>query len=127
MIDWTIERITGLSSPEVRQLRANAERLQNPEIAARCAEVLKDRPDHDIAVPKSAAQKKGIRFVSRNSAFGLRGATLASRFWSRSAVTRTGEIMFALWADDTRYDKKGASLLLWAPNVDGSRPWSDKP
>ena len=38
--DWTKDRIQTLSKPEVKQLRANAERLQEPEVVALCDEVL---------------------------------------------------------------------------------------
>jgi hypothetical protein len=41
---WTRDRIEGLSTPEVRQLRDNAERLSEAEIVALCDEVLKARP-----------------------------------------------------------------------------------
>jgi hypothetical protein len=41
---WTQERIETLSTPEVRQLMANAERLAEPEIAALCSAVLAGRP-----------------------------------------------------------------------------------
>lgn len=125
-IDWTLERIADLSSREVSQLRANAERLDDVEIATRCSDVLKGRPENGGA-HTATAPKKEHRLVSRSTAFGLRGATLANRFWSRSAVTRGGDIIFALWAADVRHDRAGASHLLWAPNVEGSRPWSDKP
>lgn len=39
-LDWTKDRIQTLSKPEVKQLRANAERLQEPEVVALCDEVL---------------------------------------------------------------------------------------
>ena len=41
---WTRDRIEGLSTPEVRQLRDNAQRLSETEIVALCDEVLKARP-----------------------------------------------------------------------------------
>jgi len=41
---WTQERIESLSTPEVRQLKANADRLAEPEIAALCNAVLAARP-----------------------------------------------------------------------------------
>jgi hypothetical protein len=43
-MDWTKERIDALQTPEVKQLRANAERLNDPEIVGRCDAVLADRP-----------------------------------------------------------------------------------
>jgi len=42
-MDWTKDRIQTLSKPEVKQLRANAERLQEPEVVALCDEVLSSR------------------------------------------------------------------------------------
>lgn len=41
---WTREKIDSLSTAEVRQLRDNAERLHEPEIAALCEQVLGARP-----------------------------------------------------------------------------------
>jgi len=41
---WTWDRIAALSTPDVRQLRANAERLNDPEIMKRCDAVLGERP-----------------------------------------------------------------------------------
>ena len=41
---WTKERIDALTSAEVRQLRANAERLSEADIAL-CDEILKARPE----------------------------------------------------------------------------------
>ncbi|MDA8109493.1 MAG: hypothetical protein M0015_12810 [Betaproteobacteria bacterium] len=40
-MDWTKDRIESLSKAEVRQLRANAEQLNEPEIVAWCDEVLR--------------------------------------------------------------------------------------
>ncbi len=41
---WTAERISALSPPEIKQLRSNAERLLEPQVAALCTEALKSRP-----------------------------------------------------------------------------------
>ena len=41
---WTRDRIEGLSTPEVRQLRDNAARLAEDEVVGLCDEVLKARP-----------------------------------------------------------------------------------
>jgi len=40
--DWTPERIAALSTTEVKQLRANAERLNDPDIVARCDAALSE-------------------------------------------------------------------------------------
>ena len=42
-MDWTLDRIQTLSKPEVKQLRANAERLQEPGVVALCDEVLSSK------------------------------------------------------------------------------------
>lgn len=39
-MDWTLGRIQALTKPEVKQLRANAERLDEPGVVALCDEVL---------------------------------------------------------------------------------------
>lgn len=40
--DWTRERIERLGKNEIKQLRDNAERLGEPDLAALCAAVLKE-------------------------------------------------------------------------------------
>ena len=60
-MDWTLDRIQTLSKPEVKQLRANAERLQEPEVVALCDEVLssKAKPaSTSVARPKAAKTRK---------------------------------------------------------------------
>jgi hypothetical protein len=42
--DWPKDRIERLTTPDVLQLRANAERLNEPEVAALCDQVLGARP-----------------------------------------------------------------------------------
>lgn len=127
---WTEERIAALSAEEVRRLRANALRLGDATVADRCASVLARRPraasnDHERAPSMRAALER--RLVSRSVAFGTNGIVLANRFWSRSGIARDGTVVFAVWATDVIRDRQGARCLLWAPNVEGSRPWSDKP
>jgi hypothetical protein len=39
--EWTQERIARLSQQDIKQLRANAERLNEPDLVALCSEVLK--------------------------------------------------------------------------------------
>ena len=41
---WTKERIDALTTPEVRQLRENAQRLGETEIVGLCDEIIKVRP-----------------------------------------------------------------------------------
>ena len=42
-MDWTLDRIQTLSKPEVKNLRANAERLQEPGVVALCDKVLSSK------------------------------------------------------------------------------------
>ena len=53
-MDWTKDRIQTLSKPEVKQLRANAERLQEPEVVALCDEVLSSKPKTSTAAARPA-------------------------------------------------------------------------
>ena len=41
---WTKERIDALTTPEIRQLRENAQRLGETEIVGLCDEIIKVRP-----------------------------------------------------------------------------------
>ena len=58
-MDWTLDRIQTLSKPEVKQLRANAERLDEPGVVALCDEVLssKAKPAHTAAARPAKAAK----------------------------------------------------------------------
>jgi hypothetical protein len=53
-VDWTKEKIAGLSTPDVRQLRVNAERLNAPDIMERCDAVLSERRKAASAKSRSA-------------------------------------------------------------------------
>jgi hypothetical protein len=54
-VDWTKERIAALATAEVQQLRANAQRLNDPEIAERCDAVLSERRKAASAKSRAAA------------------------------------------------------------------------
>jgi hypothetical protein len=125
---WTKETVNALGTAEVRQLRDNALRLAEPEIAALCDEVLGARPRGRGPQRRRKSKDAARRLVSRSAAFGLRGVHLQDARWSRGGVrARDGEVVFALWADDVVAAGGGCRCLLWAPNLDGKRPWSDKP
>ena len=53
-LDWTKDRIQTLSKPEVKQLRANAERLSEPEVVALCDEVLSVKANTKTAAARTA-------------------------------------------------------------------------
>jgi hypothetical protein len=57
-VNWTKERIALLGTIEIKQLRANAERLNDPEIVGRCNEVLGERPRSGVPRPGARRSKK---------------------------------------------------------------------
>jgi hypothetical protein len=123
---WTREKIDTLSTPELRQLRSNAERLNEPDVVALCSEVLAVRPRGE-ATPRRPMPKGVRRLVARGKAFELREVKPQSRTWSRGGVRDDGTVVLAIPSEDVTSAAGTTSCLLWAPNVDGSRPWSDKP
>lgn len=125
---WTRDKIEPLSTLEVRQLLANAQRLGETEIAALCDEVLGARPRGRVVERKPRRKREVQGLLSRGAALGARGVVPRSRTWSRSGVREgDGTVVMTLWADDVRTANNESSCLLWAPNVDGARPWSDSP
>ena len=53
--DWTAERVARLSLQEIKRLRENAERLNEPAVVALCDQALKDarRALHKAPAPAS--------------------------------------------------------------------------
>lgn len=124
---WTREKLATLTTPELRQLRLNAERLCESEVVALCAELLEERPRGRAPVRRVKRPGSAGRLVARNKAFELRGVSLHNRYWSRSGLrSADGAVVVSIWADDVQRANGANSCLLWAPNVAGSRPWSDK-
>jgi len=123
---WTREKIEPMTTLEIRQLLANAERLGEPGIAALCDEVLGERP-RGRAVERKPTRKRAMSgLATRNAALGARGVVPKNRNWSRSGVREgDGAVVLTLWAEDVQRSNHHAECLLWAPNVDGARPWSD--
>lgn len=128
-IDWTIERIGALSTPEARQLRGNADRLGATDIVKLCDEVLATRPRGMANRRKRKPNDRiGRRLVSRRKAFELRNVILGNARSSWGGVRKAdGIVVLTLWADGVKRDGAESSYLLWAPNIDGARPWADKP
>lgn len=61
-LDWTLDRIQTLSKPEVKQLRANAERLEEPGVVALCDEVLGIKAKAAAAArPAKATKPRGTQ------------------------------------------------------------------
>lgn len=126
---WTKERLDTLTTIELRQLLANAERLQETDVAALCSELLGGRP-RGLATVRRQRPNGVRRLVARGKAFEMRGATVQSRIYSRSGVRAEDDtIIFAIPAEDVQHSDTATtnSCCLWAPNTDGAHPWSDKP
>jgi hypothetical protein len=126
--DWTPERIERLATPEVQQLRENAERLGSEAVVAMCDAALQTRPKSGRRGAAPALPKNARHLVSRSKAFQARGVYLPEADSSWSGVRKSdGTVVMSLWAPAIVSEKGGCSQLLWAPNVNGSRPWSDTP
>ena len=127
--EWTRERIEQLETAEIKQLRGNAERLGEAALASLCEDVLGTRPRSGVkkihGAPKAKATSK---LIARSKAFEARGVRLSDTRSSWGGVRKAdGAIVMALWAELIESAAGTCSYLLWAPNVDGARPWSDKP
>jgi hypothetical protein len=128
--DWTPERIEQLSTQDIRQLRVNAERLGEAAIVAHCdgALAVRRKPAANRHSAPAAHAKRPTRLVSRGKAFQARGVYLPGVDSSWSGVRRSdGVVVISIWAAAVVSSGGGCSCLLWAPNTDGSRPWSDTP
>jgi hypothetical protein len=127
--EWTLARIGELSVQEIKQLRENAERLNAPSVVELCRVALQDaRITRGHVLRKSGPRTKARRLIARVNAFEARGVFLQDARTSWSGVRKTdGKVVMALWADAVETAGGTCRYLLWAPNVDGSRPWSDKP
>jgi len=124
--DWSRERVERLSKVEMEQLRANAERLGETALADMCGELIKRARS---ATGKAAAAKSPKRrLISRAKAFEARGVFLTDPRSSWSGVRKSdGRVVMTIWDAAVQSGEGGCSCLLWGPNVEGARPWSDTP
>ena len=120
--EWTLERLARLSKQEVEQLQENAERLGVAAVVELCTESLKTRPSKQAAAANPARTQR--RLASRVKALGARGVRVEDTT-SWGGVRKDGKLVFALWASAVHSADGGCSYLLWAPNLDAKRPWSD--
>lgn len=122
--DWTMERVAKLDRDEIEQLRDNALGLGVQEVVALCEAALANCPKRRPAAP--AKKSRGQRLVSRSAAFEARGVYVENPRSCWGGVRKSdGVVVMALWADAVKSRDGGCGCLLWAPNVDGSHPWSD--
>ena len=128
--DWTLERIAQLTVADIKQLRENAERLNEPGVVALCSEALNGAAPRarSRAGARSSPRTRARRLIARTRAFEARGVSLQDPRTSWGGTRKSdGAVVLALWADSIESADGGCAYLLWAPNVGGSRPWSDAP
>ena len=126
-VSWDFERITLLSTPDARQLRINADRLGQEDVVALCDQILGSRPRGIARATGKRRKKTGRSLVSRGKAFELRGAVLTSVRSSWGSVRKADNtVIFCLWKDSIQSEGGTCSYLLWAPNIAGARPWSER-
>lgn len=124
--EWTLERLKQLSKQDIKQLRANADRLGETAVVAVCDEALKARPRTAGGSGAAAARIGTKRLISRASAFQARGIYLPELGNSWSGVRKAdGVVVFSLWASKVVSAPEGCSCLLWQPDLEGAQPWSD--
>jgi len=128
--EWTSERIGQLAAQEIMQLRDNAERLNEPDLAALCSEVLakvRSRARTELR-GKAGPGTKARKLIARGKAFEARGVWLQDARTSWGGVRKSdGAVVLALWAEAIESADGTCRYLLWAANAEGSRPWSDTP
>jgi hypothetical protein len=122
---WSKEQLEKLSTPELRALLVNAERLGEAEVAALCNELLDSRPRGRPPVRRDKHSGSGRRLVPRGKAFEKHGVVPANRVSSRGGVRADGAVVFVLRADEVHKSAGPDCYLLWAPNIANSHPWSD--
>jgi hypothetical protein len=124
---WTPERLAELGRQDLVNLQANAERLGEQDLAALCGQMLEQQPKRGPA--SSGAQSKvkaRQKLVPRSRAFAALGVWLVDPRTSWSGVRKVdGMVVMAMWHAAVQSRDGGCACLLWAPNVDGARPWSD--
>ena len=134
--EWTRERIGRLPAQEILQLRANAERLDEPDLASLCSVVLAEVRSQTRARARAQADPRGdavprtkaVKLIARSKAFEARGVWLQDARTSWSGVRKAdGAVVMALWADAIESTDGTCRYLLWAANAAGGRPWSDSP
>ena len=124
---WSKEQLGALSTLELRALLDNAERLNEPEVAALCNELLDARPRGRAPVRREKQPGAPRRLIARGKAFEMHGVAVRHRLWSRGGIRKDGVVVLAVVAEEVQKAEGTDSYLLWAPNVGDARPWSDTP
>lgn len=125
--EWTRERVVALTARDIKQLRENAQRLNEEGLVALCTEVLKLQPRAAAkARGKSSQATTARKLIPRTRAFEAQGIFLQDPRTSWGGIRKSdGTVIMALWAEAIESGDGACRYLLWAPNVGGSRPWSE--
>jgi hypothetical protein len=124
---WTPERLAELGRDDLVNLQANAQRLGEEELASLCGQRLEQLPRRGPASSGARARDKSRQpLLPRTKAFAALGVWLRDPRTSWSGVRKgDGVVVMAMWHGAVQSRDGGCYCLLWAPNVDGARPWSD--
>ena len=121
--EWTAERLSRMTAQEIKQLRENAERLNETALVELCGEALAGKRS---SKKPARARTHARHLVARVRAFEARGVYLTDPRTSWGGVRKSdGTVVLALWAANVVSRDGSCRYLLWAPNVEGARPWSD--
>ena len=121
--EWTAERLSRMTAQEIKQLRENAERLNETALVELCGEALAGKRS---SKKPARARTHARHLVARVRAFEARGVYLTAARTSWGGVRKSdGTVVLALWAANVVSRDGSCRYLLWAPNTDGARPWSD--
>jgi hypothetical protein len=124
--EWTAERLERMTAQEIKQLRENAERLNESGVVQLCTDALAGKK-----APKKAgkrAKTHARHLIARSRALEARGAQVVDARTSWGGVRKSdGAVVLALWAAGVVSRDGACRYLLWAPNTEGARPWSDSP
>jgi len=121
--EWTAERLSRMTAQEIKQLRENAERLNEPGVVELCSEALAGKRS---TKKPARARTRARHLLARTRAFEARGVYLTDARTSWGGVRKAdGAVVLALWAANVVSRDGACRYLLWAPNAEGARPWSD--
>jgi hypothetical protein len=114
---WSKDRIDKLSTPELRALLVNAERLKETEVAALCTEILDARPRGHAPARRDQRGVPTRGLVTRAKAFEMHGVSPRNRKWSRGGVRTDGAVVLTLRAEEVQEAGARKACLLWGPGV----------
>src|SRR2546423_12112562 len=114
---WSREQLDKLSTPELRALLVNAQRLKETEVAALCTEILDARPRGHAPARRDQRGVPARGLVTRAKAFQMHGVSPRNRKWSRGGVRTDGAVVLTLRVEEVQQAGARKACLLWGPNA----------